>query len=66
MFIIFLADLDVEYDQIRVQVLGRVSFPSLGEAYAIVQQEESKRGSMLHTPPFDRSALIFTPQRGKL
>ncbi|GFY98612.1 hypothetical protein Acr_13g0000130 [Actinidia rufa] len=27
----FLACLDVEYDQIRVQVLGRVPFPSLGE-----------------------------------
>ena len=32
----FLAGLDVEYDQIRVQVLGRIPFPSLGEAYAIV------------------------------
>ena len=62
----FLAGLDVEYDQIRVQVLGRVPFPSLGEAYAIVQQEESRRGAMLHTPPSDRSALIVTPQGGKL
>ncbi|XP_058194826.1 uncharacterized protein LOC131311397 [Rhododendron vialii] len=33
----FLAGLDVEYDPIRVQVLGRVPLPSLGEAYAIVQ-----------------------------
>ncbi|GFZ04584.1 hypothetical protein Acr_17g0001560 [Actinidia rufa] len=47
-------------------VLGRVPFPSLGEAYAIVQQEESRRGAMLHTPPSDRSALIAIPQGGKL
>ncbi|GFY88822.1 hypothetical protein Acr_06g0007620 [Actinidia rufa] len=48
------------------EVLGRVPFPSLGETYAIVQQEESRRGSMLHTPPSDRSALIAIPQGGKL
>ncbi|GFZ11529.1 hypothetical protein Acr_22g0009270 [Actinidia rufa] len=48
------------------EVLGRVPFPSLGEGYAIVQQEESRRGAMLHTPPSDRSALIAIPQGGKL
>ncbi|XP_058228230.1 uncharacterized protein LOC131336415 [Rhododendron vialii] len=58
----FLAGLDLELDPIRVQVLGRVPFPSLGEAYSIVQQEESRRGAMLHPPISDRSALIATPQ----
>ncbi|GFY87645.1 hypothetical protein Acr_05g0012840 [Actinidia rufa] len=43
-----------------ITVLGRVPFLSLGEACAIVQQEESRRGAMLHTPPSDRSALIAT------
>ncbi|XP_058181030.1 uncharacterized protein LOC131299488 [Rhododendron vialii] len=58
----FLAGLDLELDPIRVQVLGRVPFPSLGEAYSIVQQEESRRGAMLHPPISDRSALVVTPQ----
>ncbi|XP_058209191.1 uncharacterized protein LOC131322072 [Rhododendron vialii] len=58
----FLAGLDLELDPIRVQVLSRVPFPSLGEAYSIVQQEESRRGAMLHPPISDRSALVATPQ----
>lgn len=33
----FLAGLNFEYDPIRVQVLCRIPFPSLGEAYACVQ-----------------------------
>ncbi|XP_058205614.1 uncharacterized protein LOC131319403 [Rhododendron vialii] len=48
-----------------VQVLGRVPFSSLGEAYAIVQQEESRRGAMLPTPTPDRSTLVAVPQNGK-
>ncbi|XP_058222135.1 uncharacterized protein LOC131332063 [Rhododendron vialii] len=58
----FLAGLDLELDPIRVQVLGRVPFPSLGEAYSIVQQEESRRGAMLHSPISDHSTLVATPQ----
>ena len=58
----FLAGLDMEYDPIRVQVLGRVPFPSLGEAYAIVRQEESRRGAMVHAPISDRSTLVASPQ----
>ncbi|XP_058199324.1 uncharacterized protein LOC131314589 [Rhododendron vialii] len=58
----FLAGLDMELDPIRVQVLGRVPFPSLGEAYSIVQQEESRRGAVLHLSISDRSALVATPQ----
>ncbi|XP_058227159.1 uncharacterized protein LOC131335697 [Rhododendron vialii] len=60
----FLAGLDIEYDTIRVQVLGRIPFSSLGEAYAIVQQEESRRGAMLDTPTPERSALVAIPQGG--
>ncbi|XP_075079811.1 uncharacterized protein LOC142165075 [Nicotiana tabacum] len=33
----FLAGLNPEYDQIRVQVLGKVPFPSLEDAYSYVQ-----------------------------
>ncbi|GAV75402.1 LOW QUALITY PROTEIN: UBN2_3 domain-containing protein, partial [Cephalotus follicularis] len=45
----FLAGLNSEYDQIRVQVLGKESFPTLREAYNLVQREETQRGSMLHS-----------------
>ncbi|XP_058188911.1 uncharacterized protein LOC131306592 [Rhododendron vialii] len=57
----FLAGLDIEYDPIRVQVLGRVPFPTLGEAYACVQQEESRRSAMVRPSIPDRSALIAIP-----
>ncbi|CAL5418427.1 unnamed protein product [Camellia sinensis] len=57
----FLAGLNLEYDQIRVQVLGRSPFPTLREAYALVQQEESRRSAMVHSSIQDRSALAVTP-----
>ncbi|GAV80739.1 UBN2_3 domain-containing protein, partial [Cephalotus follicularis] len=54
----FLAGLNPEFDQIRVQVLGRESFPTLREAYNMVQYEETRRSSMLPSSPPDRSALV--------
>ncbi|GAV66123.1 UBN2_3 domain-containing protein [Cephalotus follicularis] len=54
----FLAGLNPEFDQIRVQVLGRVPFPTLREAYNMVQREETRRSSMLPSRPPDRSALV--------
>ncbi|GMP92340.1 hypothetical protein CsSME_00042602 [Camellia sinensis var. sinensis] len=57
----FLAGLNLEYDQIRVQVLGRSPFPTLREAYALVQQEESRRSAMVHSSIQDRSALAVAP-----
>ncbi|XP_043697057.1 uncharacterized protein LOC122647814 [Telopea speciosissima] len=53
----FLAGLNMEYDQIRVQVLSRIAFPTLEQSYALVHTEESRRTAMLHTPTSDRSAL---------
>ncbi|KAA8525725.1 hypothetical protein F0562_007580 [Nyssa sinensis] len=50
--------LNAEYDQIRSQVLGRDSFPTLRQAYAFVQQEESRKGVMLYAPAQDRFALL--------
>ena len=60
----FLAGLNLEYDQIRVQVLGRSPFPTLREAYALVQQEESCRSAMVHAPVLDRSAMVVGPKSG--
>ncbi|KAA8546860.1 hypothetical protein F0562_003289 [Nyssa sinensis] len=59
----FLAGLNDEYDQSRGQVLGRDPFPTLQQAYAFIQQEESRRGVMIHTPTQDRSALATFPQK---
>ncbi|KAJ7968090.1 Retrovirus-related Pol polyprotein from transposon TNT 1-94 [Quillaja saponaria] len=57
----FLAGLNLEYDQIRVQVLGRDPFPNLRQTYAYVQQEESRRITMLHVVTRERSAMVATP-----
>ncbi|KAJ7972159.1 Retrovirus-related Pol polyprotein from transposon TNT 1-94 [Quillaja saponaria] len=57
----FLAGLNLEYDQIRVQVLGRDHFPNLRQTYAYVQQEESRRIAMLHVVTRERSAMVATP-----
>nr|CAD1835548.1 unnamed protein product [Ananas comosus var. bracteatus] len=56
----FLAGLQAEFDPIRVQVLGRDPFPSLREAYAYVQQEESRRNVMIYHPTFEKSAFSST------
>lgn len=58
----FLAGLNQEYDPIRCRVLGMEPLPSLRETFAYVQNEESRRMSMLSTVTHDRSALISTPQ----
>ena len=43
----FLASLNGEFDQVRVQILGRDPLPSLNEAFAIVRGEEGRRNVML-------------------
>ena len=53
----FLAGLNNEYDQIRIQVLGKVPFPTLEEAFSYVQQEESRRSAMLYTVPTEKTGL---------
>ena len=53
----FLAGLDPELDQIRVQVLGKDPFPILRGAYAYVQSEELRRATMFEAIPQESSAL---------
>lgn len=43
----FLAGLNMEYDQVRVQVLGKEVPPSLSETFAIIRGEEGRRFVML-------------------
>ena len=59
----FLAKLNPEYDQIRCQVLGMNSLPSLREAFAFVQNEESRRGAMLQSVQIERLAMTLAPQK---
>ena len=48
----------MEFDQIRAHVLSRDPFPSLEQAYAMVQTVDSRRTAMLQSPLPDCSALF--------
>ena len=61
----FLAGLNPEDDQISVQVLGKIPFPSLEDAYSHVQQEESRRGVMLYSTPTEKSGLTVSQEQPK-
>ncbi|XP_052170824.1 uncharacterized protein LOC127787025 [Diospyros lotus] len=54
----FLAGLNSEFDQIRVQILGREKLPALHEVFAMVRSEENRRTAMLHEAGSERSAMI--------
>ena len=54
----FLARLNVEFDLVRVQVLGKEEIPSLKETIAIIRGEEGRRGVMMEPQPTDGSALV--------
>lgn len=45
----FLARLNVEFDQVRMQVLGKQEMSSLSEVFSLIQAKESQRVIMLHT-----------------
>ena len=44
-----LAGLNVEFNQVRIQILGKEKLPSLSETFAIVRGEENMRLVMLET-----------------
>ena len=54
----FLASLNVEYDQVRVQILGKDDFPSLNEVISIILAKESKRGVMLEPKTIEASTMV--------
>ncbi|CAL5350327.1 unnamed protein product [Camellia sinensis] len=60
----FLAGLNMEYDPVRGRVLSMDTLPSLQEAFAYVQNEESRRSAMMSPVSTDRSALLSTPRDG--
>ncbi|KAA3469942.1 ankyrin repeat domain-containing protein 2b [Gossypium australe] len=47
-----------EYEQIRVQVLGKTPFPSLEKTVAHVQQKKSPRSAMLSMTPIENARLV--------
>ena len=54
----FLAGLNIVFDAMRVQILGKEDLSSLNETLAIVRVEEGRRGVMLETPTVKNSALM--------
>ena len=52
----FLVDLNVEFDQVRVQILSK-ELPTLNETTSIIQVEES-RSVMLESQNMEGSAMI--------
>lgn len=57
----FVVSLNFKYDQIRVQMLTQAPFPTSREAYALVQQEESRCSAMVRYSSQDCFALYVTP-----
>nr|KYP51534.1 hypothetical protein KK1_026561 [Cajanus cajan] len=54
----FLVGLNQEYDQVKIQILGKKKVPRLNEVVAIIRSEQSKRSLRLETPTIDSSAMI--------
>ena len=43
----FLVGLNVEFDHVRMQVLGKQEMPSLSEVFSIIHVEEERQSVML-------------------
>ena len=54
----FLAGLNMEFDPVRVQVLGKEDLPSLNETIAIIRAEEGRRGVMVESQAVEGSAMF--------
>ena len=54
----FLAGLNIEFDAIRIQILGKEDLQFLNDTLAIARAKEERREVMLQTPTVKNSALI--------
>ncbi|XP_052190500.1 uncharacterized protein LOC127800107 isoform X2 [Diospyros lotus] len=54
----FLAGLNIEFDTVRVQILGKEDLPSLNEVISLIRAEEGRRGIMLEAISGESSALV--------
>jgi len=59
----FLGGLNSEYDLVWVQIFGKEPLPSLQEVFSYIQNEESRRSTMLHPSSQTQSTLAGTSQR---
>ncbi|CAA6665274.1 unnamed protein product [Spirodela intermedia] len=59
----YLVELNSEYDQVRIQILGREKLPPLNEVISLVRGEESCRNLMLGSQNVENS--IFMTKNGK-
>ncbi|GAV78012.1 hypothetical protein CFOL_v3_21480 [Cephalotus follicularis] len=62
----FLAGLNPEFDQVRIQILEKEEKPSLEETISLIRAEDSQRGIMLEPQDLEGSALVTQnahPQR---
>jgi hypothetical protein len=56
--------LNPEFDQVRIQILGKPQVPSLNEVVAIARSDKSGRNLMLDTPSIESLAMITESHRG--
>ncbi|XP_059444961.1 uncharacterized protein LOC132176698 isoform X2 [Corylus avellana] len=54
----FLVGLNPEFDQVRIQILGKQEVPCFNEVVALIRGEESRRGLMLEPQNTDSSAMV--------
>ena len=54
----FLVGLNPEFDQVRIQILGKPEVLCFSEVVAIIRNEESRRGMMLEPQITDNSAML--------
>ncbi|KAG7991978.1 hypothetical protein I3843_02G104900, partial [Carya illinoinensis] len=54
----FLAGLNAEFDQVRVQILGKEEVPSLNETISLIRAVESRRGVMLEPQVLEGSTMV--------
>ena len=64
----FLVGLNPEFDQVRIQILGKLEVPCFNEVVRLIRGEESRRSVMLKPQTLDGSALVSKikyPEKGK-
>nr|KYP63994.1 hypothetical protein KK1_018581 [Cajanus cajan] len=54
----FLVGLNSDFDQVRVQILGKEKILGINEVVAMIRSEESRKGIMLETPAMENSAMV--------
>ena len=56
----------MEFDQVRVQILGKESTPSLNEVFSLIMAEEGRRTVMMEATHTEGSAMMITHGRNEI